>query len=106
MAEKIKKIHLHAQSAVSMSVAESGSYVFKACTSETNTVCKCQGNFVARDTVDFSTCKCNPGYGLKYNGNENGKHHTATQSARDLFYIFLVEKMSVSSFLLLRLLEM
>ncbi|XP_075893430.1 tumor necrosis factor receptor superfamily member 4 [Nelusetta ayraudi] len=43
----------------------SGSDVGKACTKVTNTICRCRGEFVARDTSDSSTCQCNPGFGLK-----------------------------------------
>lgn len=48
-------------------VADKGSDVAESCTKETNTKCKCRGSFVTWDHDD-STCKCDPGFGLKDGG--------------------------------------
>ncbi|XP_068568300.1 tumor necrosis factor receptor superfamily member 9 [Cebidichthys violaceus] len=43
---------------------ESGSVVKEKCTKETNTQCRCRGEFVLWES-DSSSCKCDIGFGLK-----------------------------------------
>ncbi|XP_076610310.1 tumor necrosis factor receptor superfamily member 4 [Chaetodon auriga] len=42
----------------------SGSVIKEKCTKESDTKCECRGGFIPSDT-DFSTCKCDIGFGLK-----------------------------------------
>lgn len=55
-------------------VLDSGSVISKPCTKTSNTICECLKGFVPSDE-DFSTCRCNAGFGKSSGGKEaNYKH--------------------------------